>query len=116
MSYTKKNYAIHPRTEVRFSPLSTKQLSDLDFWLIILKIKANRANGRGGVFEKTKMQKATFGAGCFWRPEEIFSKVKGVISTTVGYMGGEIENPTYEQVCGGKTGHAEVVQVEVDPA
>lgn len=60
--------------------------------------------------------KATFGAGCFWEPEEIFSKVKGVISTIVGYMGGKLENPSYEMVCGGKTGHAEVVQIEFNPS
>jgi len=59
--------------------------------------------------------KATFGAGCFWEPEEVFSKIEGVISTKVGYMGGKVANPSYQQVCGGKTGHVEVIQVEFDP-
>ena len=60
------------------------------------------------------MQKATFGAGCFWGVEAAFQKVKGVTKTTVGYMGGNTKNPTYEQVCTDKTGHAEVIQIEYD--
>lgn len=60
--------------------------------------------------------KATFGSGCFWCSEDVFSRAKGVKSTAVGYMGGTTENPTYEQVCTDRTGHAEVVQVEYDPS
>jgi len=62
------------------------------------------------------MAKATFGAGCFWGVEAKFRQINGVISTSVGYSGGSLENPTYQDVCSGKTGHAEVMQVEYDPA
>ena len=60
--------------------------------------------------------KATFAAGCFWGVEELFSHVNGVESTQVGYTGGNLDNPTYNIVCSGKTGHAEAIQLEYDPS
>jgi peptide-methionine (S)-S-oxide reductase len=68
-----------------------------------------------GTYDK-KTERAAFGMGCFWQSEEVFRHLKGVQNTIVGYMGGTLKNPTYEDVCTGKTGHAEVVCVEYNPA
>ncbi|MBP7899015.1 peptide-methionine (S)-S-oxide reductase MsrA [Candidatus Gracilibacteria bacterium] len=62
------------------------------------------------------LEKAVFGGGCFWCYEAIFARLKGVNSSVSGYAGGATENPDYERVSGGRTGHAEVVQVEFDPS
>jgi peptide-methionine (S)-S-oxide reductase len=59
---------------------------------------------------------AVFGGGCFWCTEAVFQMLKGVNSVMPGYAGGEVKNPTYEQVCGGETGHAEVIKIEFDPS
>ncbi len=61
------------------------------------------------------MEIATFGGGCFWCMEAVFERLPGVRAVTSGYAGGHTENPTYHQVCGGDTGHAEVTQIEFDP-
>jgi len=65
--------------------------------------------------ETNAMATATFGAGCFWGVEAKFRRIPGVLDATSGYTGGTTVNPSYEQVCGGKTGHTESVQVEYDP-
>ena len=61
------------------------------------------------------METASFGGGCFWGVEAAFREVKGVIETSVGYMGGTLEKPSYKDVCTKETGHAETVQVKFDP-
>jgi peptide-methionine (S)-S-oxide reductase len=67
-------------------------------------------------FDASKMDTATFGAGCFWCTEAVFQSLKGVYKVTSGYSGGHKENPTYEEVCTGTTGHAEVSQIVFNPA
>jgi peptide-methionine (S)-S-oxide reductase len=65
--------------------------------------------------EQTHLKKATFGAGCFWGVEAAYRELDGVVSTEVGYAGGHVDNPTYQDVCSGRTGHAEVVKVIYNP-
>ena len=68
------------------------------------------------VKKKPKIEKATFGGGCFWCMEAVFERIPGVKSVVSGYSGGHVPNPTYEMVCTGLTGHAEVIQIEYDPS
>jgi len=75
------------------------------------------APGSGeGETEGAERELATLGAGCFWCVEAVLEQVEGIVDVRSGYMGGEVEDPSYREVCTGETGHAEVVQVEFDPA
>lgn len=79
--------------------------------LVLLSIAVTNADA-----QPKKLQKATFGMGCFWCSEAIFQRLNGVVEVKSGFEGGNVANPSYEEVCTGTTGHAEVVQVTFDPA
>ena len=78
------------------------------------KPQLEKNNNKGELMDTTGLQKATFGSGCFWCTEAIFENLKGVHSVVSGYAGGQVQNPSYEEVCNGKTGHAEVTQITYD--
>lgn len=82
---------------------------------IFFGCQTNPTQDKNYAIMSNKLEKVTFGGGCFWCVEACFSMLKGVYKVTSGYAGGHLEYPTYEQVCTGKTGHAEVVQIEYDP-
>jgi len=77
---------------------------------------AGRASNQVAKEQYVAIEKATFGAGCFWGVEARFNELNGVLDTAAGYEGGDLEHPTYQQVCTDRTGHAEVVQVTFDPS
>src|SRR4030065_553725 len=83
---------------------------------ILLALTAAAAVATGKDKGVGTMEKATFAGGCFWCMEAPFDTLPGVVSVTVGYAGGTVENPTYEQVSAGRTGHAEAVQIVVAPS
>ncbi len=76
---------------------------------------AKRTDGQASE-QARGLETATLGGGCFWCVEPIFDNLRGVVSVKPGYAGGHVANPTYEQVCGGRTGHAEVAQIVFDPS
>jgi len=84
-------------------------------WLTLaLGLLTGRADEKN-MTATNKTELATFGGGCFWCLEAVFERLDGVQAVTSGYAGGTRENPTYKEVCGGNTGHAEVIQIEFDP-
>jgi peptide-methionine (S)-S-oxide reductase len=80
-------------------------------WIFLLAVLAF-----GSMKASEKAARATMGGGCFWCVEAVYETVPGILAVTSGYAGGDVPNPTYEQICTGRTGHAEVVQVEFDPS
>jgi peptide-methionine (S)-S-oxide reductase len=92
-----------------------KTVGDMRLALLLLMATVSPLSG-SAQDAAPSTQLATFGGGCFWCVEAVYERVPGVISVTSGYAGGNLDNPTYEQVVEGDTGHAEVVQVEFDPA
>lgn len=87
----------------------------LAFILLMIAARVSSAVPQPSQSSST-FERATFGGGCFWCLEALFQTIDGVKSVTSGFAGGTVANPTYEQVCTGTTGHAEVIQVEYDPA
>lgn len=83
--------------------------------IITDKNTINNYNGNTYMNDQNKLEKATFGSGCFWCTEAVFERLQGVTGVVSGYSGGEVENPSYEEVCNGTTGHAEVIQLTYNP-
>lgn len=91
--------------------------------IFIAMVGCEKSNSKSKINDKNfmdnqnkKLETATFGSGCFWCTEAIFERVNGVVSVVSGYSGGTVANPTYEQVCTGKTGHAECTEITFDPS
>ncbi len=78
--------------------------------------QSEKTNDKGTTMNEAGLEKATFGSGCFWCTEAIFERLNGVVTVESGYSGGKVDNPTYEEVCSGTTGYAEVTQITYDPS
>jgi peptide-methionine (S)-S-oxide reductase len=85
------------------------------FMLVAMAVKGQSNSNKSKMETSSQYETITLGAGCYWCVEAIYSRVNGVISVTSGYSGGHVENPTYQDVCTGTTGHAEVIQLVYDP-
>jgi len=82
----------------------------------VTNVHSEKKTEIGDTNNMDSLQIATFGSGCFWCTEAIFERLNGVVKVESGYSGGKVENPTYEEVCTGTTGHAEVTQITYDPS
>ena len=78
--------------------------------------QSEKTNYKGTTMNEAGLEKVTFGSGCFWCTEAIFERLNGVVTVESGYSGGKVDNPTYEEVCSGTTGYAEVTQITYDPS
>ncbi len=85
-------------------------------WMAAVILPGGLMTDQTQAAEEPATAKATFGGGCFWCTEAVYAQIKGVESVVSGYIGGQVENPTYKQVCSGTTGHAEAVEITYDPA
>jgi len=96
--------------------MDTQKILRILFLILIVNYSCNSNTAKNNKYmTTTNYELATFGGGCFWCTETMFDRLKGVIEATSGYSGGEKENPTYNEVCTGATGHAEVIQVKYNP-
>jgi peptide-methionine (S)-S-oxide reductase len=84
--------------------------------IIWLAMAGQAQTGQSMEGKHDKLEQATFGAGCFWCVEAVFEQLEGVVSVEAGYAGGHVKNPSYREVCNGRTGHAEVAQITFDPS